>query len=754
MIDRVETVGNCCSTCVLRFATLLLLMIVVLPVMARRRAVRSGPPLPVRFLALPAKAVTITNHDAGAAALNACLATCRNAVLPAGATSTLALEGLGTANLLTLRSTTDLLEARTDTMTMLHTASLRADRQALPVVDLTTREQTLLILSTSDGTVDVALIGFSGVQEDVRTYSVGAGVTTIPNPYGVAASHKQLELRSAIPIAALLAVTKATTTTYLAAQPLAAASPRQFVLGVQDARYWIKNPLSDGWFVANAYLWPSDQDNTGVFLQRNASVINGGIRTDTISTTRQSSFEVTGAYDPARGVPARSLAFAMAQDRALPFIDASSGAIGRSALPTDTTVRKQLSINLPGMLMLLNASEQQGAVRGKLLGYDLAGNQTSVQEFTLRTKESKTYHVTSARTIITVSDAVDSAMIPIVIASLDESYVPLQMDKAIDRVTGEEYVAKWLDPLKEQYFYLPYRQVRCFFRGGCGTPSFATRAAELFATSPSFSRPYTVEELTRILRDDFFDEEYTNSEVYPGFSPLNTSMANSGVGLYQCPDGRNAATVKLPAITAWYALLREFLVLYVSANPHEFGGSAATGPSLATNPQWTTAQRTPAEQYLIRWYDATSPSRLYFSNREVRCAITGTCGAPTIRTIMAANLVHSTTTSMAEEELRSWLTTITDGIAASGNPELWPHHDPLAWDAGSDTWTFTITEDGTTSRDVQFGRFPSGQGPNLARWLRATMHFLADRHPDWYGGTTTPNPDFNPTWSTQDPNTP
>jgi hypothetical protein len=325
------------------------------------------------------------------------------------------------------------------------------------------------------------------------------------------------------------------------------------------------------------------------------------------------------------------------------------------------------------------------------------------------------------------------------------------------QVSGEQYVAKWLDSLQTQYFSITYKQAKCFFQGGCGTGSYAAQAADIFLTSPTFANRTRADVIT-LLRDDLFADDYSKvAPLYRGFSPINTTMRSDvrDVAFYLFPDGHAAATVPLAGkIQDWYALLRSFLVAYVDANPTEFGGTAFTGPALTFDPLWRTAPLTTSEVYLRKWFDPLATSRIYLSNREVRCAIRGTCGAPTIRNIIAANLVLNTTTTTTEDDLRTWLDTLTDGSTSSSNPELWPSSDPVSWDAASDTWQFTITYDDATPQDVRFGHFPSGQGPNLLRYMRGALFSLTEQHPEWYGGSILTGPDltFNPTWATQDPN--
>lgn len=327
-------------------------------------------------------------------------------------------------------------------------------------------------------------------------------------------------------------------------------------------------------------------------------------------------------------------------------------------------------------------------------------------------------------------------------------------------VTGEQYIAKWLDILKEQYFYLNNAEARCMINGNCGTRTYVPDMAGVLGPGTG-NDASTIETLLR----QWVDGTYVsgNQELFAGFDPVNTSMVNNGVGFYFMPDGSRLSRFIMPetSMQPWYAVVRSFLVDYTQTHPEQYGGTTATGPNLNFDPTWTTqdandaAGTTPpsyaaAEQYVAKWLDPLQNSRAYLNATETRCLLQGTCGTSSYALDLARPLQEPYVSSWATpqilaEVLRTW----ADGNDTNG--EIFGS-DPLGYvNTGSPT-------------NLHFLMQPSGgaipfnlNAAQMPRALAAVRAFLIEyvaAHPEAYGGNSTsgPNTNFDPTWRSRDPN--
>lgn len=160
----------------------------------------------------------------------------------------------------------------------------------------------------------------------------------------------------------------------------------------------------------------------------------------------------------------------------------------------------------------------------------------------------------------------------------------------IPKVSGEQYVSRWLDVLREQYFYLSNTEVRCMINGNCGVRSYAPEMAAILASTPEVvNLGVTAPEMEGYLREWAGNTSVNN--FWHRFDPVNTDMRSGGEGVtfyYESAGGSNHFSMRSGLITQWYATVRSFLVTYVELHPDQYGGSAATGPGLFHNPTWST----------------------------------------------------------------------------------------------------------------------------------------------------------------------
>lgn len=104
-------------------------------------------------------------------------------------------------------------------------------------------------------------------------------------------------------------------------------------------------------------------------------------------------------------------------------------------------------------------------------------------------------------------------------------------------VTGEAYVARWLDPLSTQYFYLSNSEVHDLLNGTPEIPSLAPALAGVLGPATGNSAS-AMESLLR----GWVDGSSANGEVYAGFDPLNIDLRSpGGIRFYMAPDGKGAS---------------------------------------------------------------------------------------------------------------------------------------------------------------------------------------------------------------------
>ena len=165
----------------------------------------------------------------------------------------------------------------------------------------------------------------------------------------------------------------------------------------------------------------------------------------------------------------------------------------------------------------------------------------------------------------------------------------------ITKITGEQYVEQWFDWLANS-FYLSNTETRCMINGNCSTRSYAPDMSAILVNAKENTNNTTPAQLDQLLLN-WVDGNPSNGELYTGFDPLATSMANSVVAMYFMPNGNTTVTFTLTPTYAqqWRTnVVRPFLVQLVDSNPSWYGGSTTTGPSLTYNPTWNTQDQNTA----------------------------------------------------------------------------------------------------------------------------------------------------------------
>jgi len=318
-------------------------------------------------------------------------------------------------------------------------------------------------------------------------------------------------------------------------------------------------------------------------------------------------------------------------------------------------------------------------------------------------------------------------------------------------VTAEQYVATWLDPLQQQYFFVDNVMSRCLWQGNCGTTDYATAVAVLLAQSATTPE----RDPARLLQAfrDVTDGNPANDELYGGFSPINIDLRGSGnVRIYLAPKGTSIVDwVLSPALKAQvYDVFRAFAVAYFGANPAACGGAPLSDCRVDFDPGFTNQLKgqvtmVTGEEYVAQWLDPLSRQYFYLSNSEVHDLLNGTTGIPSFAPQLAAVLGPATgnSASAMESILRAWV----DGSTVNG--EVYAGFDPLNIDLRSPGGIrFYMAPDGTGASDFDIDSTALQQTYAI---IRAFLVQRTQTYPSQYGGTAAAGPSltFNPTWSTQ-----
>ncbi|MBW3564479.1 MAG: hypothetical protein KY459_07125 [Acidobacteria bacterium] len=159
----------------------------------------------------------------------------------------------------------------------------------------------------------------------------------------------------------------------------------------------------------------------------------------------------------------------------------------------------------------------------------------------------------------------------------------------IVKVTGEEYVAKWLDPLKEQHFFISYDEMSAAINGSSINRSYVNDIVDAVWADPRVQNGFGTKENVKQWFFNRVDQNPANSE----FCKSEKATQQAGFGL-RTRDGINCGPVDFkpdaPNIEALFNTWREFYISDVEGDPTKYGGSPSAGPDLNTKPPWYVGQ--------------------------------------------------------------------------------------------------------------------------------------------------------------------
>jgi hypothetical protein len=156
------------------------------------------------------------------------------------------------------------------------------------------------------------------------------------------------------------------------------------------------------------------------------------------------------------------------------------------------------------------------------------------------------------------------------------------------RVSGEQYVAKWFDPIKGNIVYLDGREGYCMINGNCGTKSYAPElAAALFPTS---NYPGTTKDFENFIRG-LADGNPNNGELYKQKDPVKVSgQSTAKYQVFALDPNDQVINVDMNSsnLSAVQSVYRSFLIDMTNAHPEDYGGSATNGLNDVLAPGWDT----------------------------------------------------------------------------------------------------------------------------------------------------------------------
>jgi hypothetical protein len=552
----------------------------------RRRAVRRAPTpsIDATFMSPSASSLTLTNYDNAPANVKACLATCTEFSLPPNDTATYDLASLGTSPILTLKSSTNALAATTERGTMTATRDF-ATRQALPVADLERFYQENVILSTSPGVATFSLHGFEGAIETSFTSDYSAGLTTIPLPWGVAATGKHIEVTTNTPTQALATLLNSKEARTIAAERYDQASIENYLLRATDTtQLHIINPNTLESHGAPQFL----QEDTG----NTFSAPHNGIKPQG-STHYKNPIQATGGFG--NGALRIPTALPLLSFSTIPSITLEEMAVGRTGLSNDNTTSYSVWFQNGTAISLANATKEAVAVSGTIEAYNgtqRAGSKT----YNLAPNGSTTVNLTdlpAERYAVSVNPGPQGNLItPLVAATSTDGTVTWEGYKTetpAAKVTGEEYVSKWMDSLKQQYFFISYDEMAAAINGSSINRSYIDDIVNAVWTDPRVQNGFGTKDNVKQWFFSRVDENPANSE----FCKTEKATHQAGFGL-RTRDGISCGPVDFkpdaPGIDALFNTWREFYKQDIEGNPAKYGGSLETGPDLDTKPPWYFGQ--------------------------------------------------------------------------------------------------------------------------------------------------------------------
>ncbi len=548
------------------------------PVLARRHPVTRPAPASYILHATTNEAIRYTNHGQEAETVRTCVeqtSQCIDDVLAPGQSMTRSSPG---SNLEIYASTPTEIRGVHDALA---TSTMTTDLQVLPIMDAS---QTLQVYARAPGEATIKLLGSNGVQEDIGTYVLVPGTNTITPNLASPRIGEQYHLTTSVP---------SLTTMLLGgvayrAKTLSSAVGDQFIVTADnDSTAWVKNIHADRILPAASNYFLADTDNTGVGNFVNANVLNWGLevfRDMTVGKPEGGSVHLLSAFDSAlhANIPFLAWSSDLVQER---------GATANDS-PVDNGYRYfTISLNqLPvdGKVRVLNASAD-GPVTGIITGYNDNGEETGSMEYNLPTHGNTTLDLTplhASRITLSANNDPHGLGINVLVDALinGEHKGGWQIEKPQPKVTGEEVVEMYLDPLHQSGYYLDNTTVRCMINGNCGVPSLVPQWADTYTrgTGEIWSEP-TFENWLREMADGVTNA--SNIELWTHGDPYGwDARGTSGYSITKSQTTHTAepGTIKLSATDTQHIwqLNRDFLVKYIDAHPERFGGNTTTGPSM------------------------------------------------------------------------------------------------------------------------------------------------------------------------------
>jgi hypothetical protein len=563
------------------------------PAQARRRPIVLPAPPSLFVPAVEPTTLTLTNYSSTPAHIRACLDTCVSDTLAPNASGNYAVN----AGMISVFSDTPSLEARTRELDGIARPDFLNDKSALPVYDTKSYTQIVRIFSPSFSSMDLALLGSNGVQENVTILPLvqdynDFDVTTFDN----AKDGMQLELRPNTPISAFLIRSNNDGSIYLPAQQLSRAAGAWYVLGANNATSLTeKNPDPTRVLnTVNAFY----SANTEIRAPPPFSIMNminygiktmSGVTLDTakgamiIEGPAQSDF----TYSPL-------LPWAIGGNSIIP-VPREQAALGFSGV--DTNKSPAYNSEISGVadsdtIGLMQANDTFDTVSGTINGYK-NGVKSSSWPFTLRGREN-VYHPVSE--IAPGADRIELEMdkptvhadfqpAAIMTTSTPAGYTHngYRLARAATKVTGEQYVTKWLDPLlSTNYFYINKAELTDLLTSTYGDTLLTNmyNSSIFTGTLDQYRTQYKA-----LVDGDFSNFEVCQTED-PGYVQMVIDRGIMGIEIApSCNPSKNPINnADLPSSRT---AVRDFFIWRTETKPQEYGGSSSAGPSLGYDPTFT-----------------------------------------------------------------------------------------------------------------------------------------------------------------------
>jgi hypothetical protein len=598
MTDRVENKGRRVRTRTLFFLTTAGLVLSAFVATAKQRAVRPpSSPQPTPVVAAFADAqdgVTISNPLPTTSSVTTCFAshgsnTCQQATLAPNQTVTYPAFGasLGKTSDGILTISAALVE-RTPFLdgtligTFARTDGVRAFLPAPP-------SSTLLLYAVEPSAVRVNLLNAFSADIAETDISVRQNdVTRVPlSAIGIVGESYQLRLLvTAGACNAAIETMVAGKKALIPMQLESAARGTLYVPLIGTTTTILKNTSNTNVNVVRKDYLPPNTDNTNATTSQNVMLANNTITTEP-NTFGNGGMRLTGNLQQDY-TSQPFLAWHQLNGITVPL----ATAIIKNTCPSNTVISQDLDFSIgTGTYWLQNNTRLPTS--GNFIIYDSAGNETGRVATTLKPYENQILTVSGSHVryrLDTTTQCTESSPEVTVVALGEIPRAGYRVPRAGDKVSGEAYVHRWLDILREQYFFVDYPMSACLWQSTCGTPNYATSMAALLAQSSTTP----IQDPTALLHafKEITDGNPANDELTTKFSPMNIDLRNTGnLRIYLGPQGTSIIDWRFtpPDKAAVFSLFRQFAVAYFDANPTACGGTPATGCNLSSDPGFTNS---------------------------------------------------------------------------------------------------------------------------------------------------------------------